>query len=270
MARIISIVNQKGGVGKTTTAVNLSRALVDEGQNVLLVDMDPQANATSGLGVRHRELPHGIYDSLARDKALRDIVHETSTYGFHLAPATIDLAGANIELVNVPRREYRLHDALHQAQRDYDYVLIDCPPSLGLLTLNSIVASNEVLIPVQSEYYALEGLSQLLETIDLIRTNLKPETGILGAVLTMYNPDVRLSQEVLTELYRFFPNTIFRSVIPRHVHYAEAPSHGKPVAEYKPGSVAAKAYAKLARELLATEHPRHPIRHAPHHARLHR
>jgi len=264
MARIISIVNQKGGVGKTTTAINLGHGLNLLGKDVLLVDLDPQANATSGLGLRQPGIQRGIYDTIARDLDLASIIQATPYYGFHVAPSTVDLAGANIELVNLPRREYRLADAVVEAHRDYDYILIDCPPSLGLLTLNGIVASDEVLIPVQTEYYALEGLGQLLETVELIKKNLKPDINVLGAVMTMFDPRYRLTHDVMMELYKFFPNKIFRSVIPRNIHLAEAPSHGKPVAAYQPRSRAAKAYHKLARELIDTEHPHHAMKQKAH------
>jgi len=249
MAQIISVVNQKGGVGKTTTAVNLSAYLASLGKFVLLVDIDPQANATSGLGIDHRNLGAGIYEAIIGERPFRDIVVNTNHTGFKVAPATMSLAGANVELVGVENREFKLHEALLEVRNDYDYIIIDCPPSLGLLTLNGLVAAEKVLIPVQAEYYALEGLGQLLETINLIQTNLKPEIEILGAVLTMFDKRVGLSQEVLHQLYQYFPNKIFRSVIPRNIRLAEAPSYGKSILEYDASSTGASAYERLAREI---------------------
>jgi chromosome partitioning protein len=253
MARIISIVNQKGGVGKTTTAINLAAYLAQYGRHILLVDMDPQANATSGLGIDHQNLPHGIYEVIAGQKSLRDITVSTKHLGLKVAPATLALAGASVELVNEENREFKLHQSLLEGTGTYDYILIDCPPSLGLITINSLTAGNEVLIPVQAEYYALEGLGQLLNTINLVRENLKPDLNILGAVLTMYDRRNKLSNEVMEQLYQYFPNRIFRSVIPRVVHLAEAPSYGKSILHYRPFSKGARAYDRLAREILETE-----------------
>lgn len=250
MAQVISIVNQKGGVGKTTTAVNLGAYLVSKGKFVLLVDIDPQANATSGLGIDHRNLEKGIYEALLGQGSLREIIRDTSLVGYKVAPATISLAGATVELVNLENREFRLTEALLEVRNDFDYVIIDCPPSLGLLTINGLVAADKILIPVQAEYYALEGLGQLLETINLVQTNLKPNLEILGAVLTMYDKRVGLSKEVLDQLYQYFPNKIFRSVIPRNVRLAEAPSYGKSILEYDSGSTGGNAYERLAREIL--------------------
>jgi chromosome partitioning protein len=254
MAYIIAVVNQKGGVGKTTTAVNLGSYLASQGKFVLLVDLDPQSNATSGLGVDHRQLEKGLYEALVGTASCRDVVVSTQVDGLKIVPGTVNLAGAAVELVNEERREYRLSDALLEVRNDYDYVIIDCPPSLGLLTINGLVAAERVLIPVQAEYYALEGLSQLLNTIDLVRQHLKPELTILGAVLTMLDGRNKLSDEVMKELYKFFPNKIFRSVIPRNVRLAEAPSYGRPIAQYDPWSKGAKAYERLAREVLDLEH----------------
>ncbi|MFA5076232.1 MAG: ParA family protein [Patescibacteria group bacterium] len=253
MARIISIVNQKGGVGKTTTAVNLAAYLAQAGQNVLLVDMDPQANATSGLGIDHQGLSKGIYEVLTGQHRLSQVTIPTKHVGLKVAPATISLAGAGIELVNENEREYKLHQALLEGHGGYDYILIDCPPSLGLITINSLTAGQEVLIPVQAEYYALEGLGQLLNTINLVRDNLKPDLKVLGAVLTMYDRRNKLSTEVMEQLYRYFPNRIFRSIIPRTVQLAEAPSYGQSILHYRPFSKGARAYERLAREILATE-----------------
>lgn len=263
MARVIAVVNQKGGVGKTTTAVNLSAYLARQGHRVLLVDLDPQANATSGLGVDHRKLEQGIYEVLISPTKMQDVVVSTPIDNLHLAPATLALAGANVELVPLDRREYLLRDNLAELLDKYDYIIIDSPPSLGMLTVNGLVAADEILVPVQSEYYSLEGLGQLIETIDMVRQYLHPGVKLLGVVLTMYDPQYRLSDAVLTELYRFFPSRqIFRSVIPRHVRLAEAPSFGQTIIEYDPTSPGAKAYKKLAHEVHRT-HPHDPVR-APH------
>ncbi|KKT03047.1 MAG: Cobyrinic acid ac-diamide synthase [Parcubacteria group bacterium GW2011_GWA2_43_17] len=243
MARIISIINQKGGVGKTTTAVNLSTYLAAYGKKVLLVDIDPQGNASSGLGLDYQNLNQGVYDIMVRDEInLPDITLAHRIDNLHIAPANLNLAGANIELVGLPRREFRLADNLRPYLNDYDFILIDNPPSLGLLTLNGIVAANELLIPVQCEYYALEGLSQLLYTINLVQNNLKPDLNILGAVLTMYDGRNKLSEAVFNELYQYFPRRIFRSIIPRNIRLAEAPSYGQSIYEYDPGSKGARAY----------------------------
>jgi chromosome partitioning protein len=250
MAHVIAIVNQKGGVGKTTTALSIGSYLADAGKFVLLVDMDPQANATAGLGVAHREIKTGVYEVLAGLAAARDAIVPTAHEGLSLLPATGALAGANVELVTADRREFRLADALVEVRHNYDILLIDCPPSLGLLTINALVAADSALIPVQAEYYALEGLGQLLETITLIRRELRPSLHVLGAIITMYEGRLRLSNDVLRELYRYFPDRVFRSVIPRNVRLAEAPSHGKTIAQYDADSKGARAYEKLTRELL--------------------
>ncbi|MBI2443701.1 MAG: ParA family protein [Candidatus Magasanikbacteria bacterium] len=250
MPIIISIVNQKGGVGKTTTAVNLAAALAEAGKFVLLVDADPQGNATSGLGIPYRELERGLYETLIGATRLSEVVRNTPHEGLRLAPATPDLAGANVELVTVEGREGKLSEALQEVSHAYDFILVDCPPSLGLLTVNGLVAADQVLIPVQAEYYALEGLGSLLQTLNLVREHLKPSLQVLGAVLTMFDGRNKLSGEVLQELYRYFPDNIFRSVIPRTVRLAEAPSFGKSIFHYEPGGKGARAYERLARELL--------------------
>lgn len=255
MARRIAIVNQKGGVGKTTTAVNLGAYLARAGHRVLLIDLDPQANATSGLGIEHQKLERGIYEVLVTPTTLKDVILPTPIENYHLAPATLALAGTSVELVPLDRREYLLRDNILERDGEYDYILIDSPPSLGLLTINGLVAANEVLVPVQSEYYSLEGLGQLMETIELVKDNLHPELNMLGVVLTMYDPRFRLSEAVLDELYKFFPSTqIFRSVIPRNVRLAEAPSYGQTILHYDPKSSGAKAYKKLADEIHRSKH----------------
>ncbi len=250
MGRIVAVVNQKGGVGKTTTAVNLAAYLAEKGKIVLLVDVDPQANATSGVGHNYRELAHGLYDALVGAKTFREIIHSTVIDGFRIAPATPALAGANVELVNVERREFRLRDMLEEMVPSYDYIIIDCPPSLGLLTVNSLVAAHEVLIPVQAEYYALEGLGQLLETLDLVRESINPHLKVLGAVITMFSGANKLSKDVEQELRKFFPSKIFDTIIPRNVKLAEAPSFGKVIMHYDKFSRGATAYSSLADEVI--------------------
>lgn len=251
MAQIISIVNQKGGVGKTTTAVNLGAYLAELGKFVLLVDLDPQANASSGLGVPYQELDKGLYEALIGNYLLREVVMPTGIRGYRLAPATPSLAGANVEFVDIERREFRLADALLEVKSDYDVIIIDCPPSLGILTINGLVAADHLLIPVQAEYYALEGLGQLMNTVELVRQNIKPELNVLGAVITMFDKRTKLSTQVLEELYKYFPNKIFRTIIPRNVRLSEAPSYGKTIVHYDPFSKGGRAYEKLAREIHA-------------------
>jgi len=249
MGKIISIVNQKGGVGKTTTSINLAAYLSKLGKSVLLVDLDPQSNATSGLGF-DKNLDRGVYEVLTGPESFGDVKIQTEHQGFHLAPSTPSLAGANVEFVNLDRREFRLYDNLLDIRNNYDYILIDNPPSLGLLTLNGLTAADQILIPVQAEFFALEGLGQLIETINLIKENLKPELDVLGVVLTMYDSRFRLANDVLRELYNYFPDKIFRSVIPRSVRLSEAPSHGQTILRYDPQSKGARAYERLAKELV--------------------
>jgi chromosome partitioning protein len=253
MGKIISVVNQKGGVGKTTTAINLGSYLAHLGKQVLLVDVDPQANATSGLGIDHRQLEEGIYDAMIGKKNILEIIKRTVENNYHVAPATASLAGASIELMQLEEREFRLMNLLQSLRNEYDYIIVDGPPSLGLLTVNSLVAADEVLIPIQSEYYALEGLGQLLETIALIQNNLKPSLGIMGAVITMYDKRNRLSELIKNELHQYFPNRVFSSVIPRNVRLAEAPSYGRTILQYDKTSAGAAAYEELAREIIGLE-----------------
>lgn len=253
MGKIVAIINQKGGVGKTTTAVNVGAYLAHLGRRVLLVDIDPQANATSGLGIDHAQLPHGVYEALMGDVQVTQAMKHTVQENYRVLPATAALAGAGVELVAMENREFRLGALLRQVRDEYDYVIIDAPPSLGLLTINGLTAADEVLIPIQSEYYALEGLGHLLHTISLVQTNLKPDLGIMGAVITMYDGRNRLSKDVMNELYQYFPNKVFRSVIPRSVRLAEAPSFGRSILHYDPGSKGARAYEKLAREIVDLE-----------------
>ena len=253
MAETIAIVNQKGGVGKTTTAINLAAYLTYLGKRVLIIDIDSQGNASSGLGVDYKNLDSGMYEVLIPGPInIKQIILSTNLEGLHLAPSTPDLAGASVDLVSLDEREYRLLYNLKEICDYYDFILIDCPPSLGLLTINALVAADDILIPVQCEYYALEGLGQLINTINLIQENLNEKLNVLGAVLTMYDKRNRLSEEVFNELYKYFPNRIFRTVIPRTVRLAEAPSHGKSILDYDPKSVGAKAYERLAREILTS------------------
>ncbi|MBU0619834.1 MAG: AAA family ATPase [Patescibacteria group bacterium] len=255
MSKIISIVNQKGGVGKTTTAVNLCAYLAYFNKQVLLVDIDPQANATSGVGIDHKNLQCGLYEAIIGQKPIFEIIKKTLQSGYDVAPSTVSLAGAGIELVGMEDREFRLLNILQNIKDEYDYIIIDGPPSLGLLTINSLVAADQILIPIQSEYYALEGLGQLLETISLVQNNLKPELGIMGAVITMFDKRNKLSSAVMNELYQYFPNRVFRSVVPRSVRLAEAPSYGRSILHYNPKSKGGKAYERLAREVIGLESP---------------
>lgn len=253
MGKIISVVNQKGGVGKTTTAINIGAYLAALGKKVILVDVDPQANATSGLGIDHRRLEAGIYDALIGKQTVFQIIKKTLQERYDIAPATLALAGASVELIQMEDREFRLLNIMEQLRNEYDYLIIDGPPSLGLLTVNSLVAADEILIPIQSEYYALEGLGQLLETISLIQNNLKSTLKIMGAVVTMFDKRNRLSDLVKKELHQYFPNRVFQSIIPRSVRLAEAPSYGRSILQYDPKSSGAKAYESLAKEIIALE-----------------
>ncbi len=253
MARVISICNQKGGVGKTTSAINLSAYLAALGKRVLLVDFDPQANASSSLGfsldLNEDNIYHGIFGYAPLDKLIKNTV----IYNHHLIPANQHLAGALVELVNMPEREYYLRKFLNRLRHEYDYIFIDLPPSLSLLTVNGLVASDEILIPIQCEYLSLEGLGQLLSTIDLINNNLGHQVKIAGAVLTMYDKRERLSREVAKEVRLHFPYRVYETEIPRSVALAEAPSFRKPVILYNPNSSGARAYEQLAREVLSEE-----------------
>ena len=250
MARIISIVNQKGGVGKTTTAVNLSAALAKAGKFVLLIDLDPQANATSGFGFDHKNIEKGVYEALVNGISLKEVILDLPHEGLRLVPSTINLAGAAVELVNMERREFKLSDALLEIKHGYDFIIIDSPPSLGLLTVNGLAAAREVLIPVQPEYFALEGVGQLLNTIKIVRENLKSDLELLGAVITMLDKRNKLGREVTEELQKHFPDRLFSTMIPRAIRLAEAPSHGKTIFDYDPQSPAAIAYEALAKELM--------------------
>ena len=249
MAKVISIANQKGGVGKTTTSVNLSTCLAQKGKKVLLIDIDPQGNATSGLGVDARETK-SIYDVIINEVNIKDTVHSTMVKKLYVCPANIDLAGAEVELVSMVSRETRLKDAIDEIRDEFDYVIIDCPPSLGLITLNSFTASDSVLIPIQCEYYALEGLGQLINTIKLVQKHLNKNLEIEGVVLTMFDSRTNLSTQVATEVEKYFGNKVFQTVIPRNKRLSEAPSHGLPITLYDKDSKGAETYKKLAKELL--------------------
>lgn len=250
MARIISVCNAKGGVGKTTTATNLSAYLAASGKYVLLVDMDAQANATVGLGVHVAENGSNVYHSLISDLNPSLVIKKTSLFGFDILPAAQNLAGATVELVTMESRELRLKKVLDSLRTNYDYIIIDCPPSLGLLTVNALAASERVIIPVQCEYYALEGLGQLLKTVELVRGGLNADLQVMGVLLTMYDRRNQLSNQVLNEVSKNFPGRVFNAVIPRTVSLAESPSFGKTILQFDPDSKAARAYRQLAEEVI--------------------
>ena len=250
MAKIICIANQKGGVGKTTTAVNLSACVAQLGKRVLLIDIDPQGNATSGLGVNKNKLEASVYDVLINDVDAAEVVRDTMIDTLKLLPSRVDLAGAEVELVNLLAREQRLKNAVAPIRDRYDYIFVDCPPSLGLLTLNALTMADTLLVPIQCEYYALEGLSQLMNTVKLIRRSLNPYLEVEGVVLTMYDGRTNLSQQVVGEVKRFFRNKVYNTIVPRSVRLGEAPSFGLPISLYAPKSTGADAYGALAAELV--------------------
>ena len=250
MATVIALVNQKGGVGKTTTAVNLAAFLGKKKKKVLLIDIDPQANATSGLGIDKRELEQTVYDVLINDAPISDVIYETNAENVDICPTNINLAGAEVELVTVISREQILKNAIASVSGNYDYIILDCPPSLGLLTINTLTASDRLIIPIQGEYYALEGLSQLMDTINIVKKKLNPELEILGVVLTMFNMRTQLSRQVKEETDKYFGGKVFKTVIPRNVRLAEAPSHGLAICDYDKNSKGAKAYESLAKEVI--------------------
>ncbi len=250
MAKTIAVANQKGGVGKTTTAVNLAAFLAIEGYRVLLVDCDPQGNASSGMGINRKRLSFCLYNLLIEDVEINKVISRTKVDGLFMLPATIQLAGAELELANRDGREFILSRALQSAGEIYDYIILDCPPSLGLLTINALTASDTVMIPLQCEYYALEGLSQLMDTIQLVKKRLNPGLKIEGIVFTMFDGRTNLSIQVVDEVKKHFRKELYRTVIPRNVRLSEAPSHGKPIALYDPRSRGAEVYRDLAREVV--------------------
>lgn len=246
----LAVVNQKGGVGKSTTAVNLSSYLADMGQKVLLIDFDPQGNASSGLGIDKKSLKRCVYDVVVDGKPIFESIARTNVKNLSLVPATVQLAGAEIELVASLSREHRLKKAIAEVKTQYDFIIIDCPPSLGLLTVNALTAADELIIPVQCEFYALEGLSKLLESVRLVKTHLNPELKIAGVLMTMHDIRTRLSQQVIDEVKKFFRELVYEAVIPRTVRLSEAPSFGVPINRYDVESKGAQAYQQLAREVI--------------------
>jgi len=253
MSKVIAVANQKGGVGKTTTAINLSACLAEIGYKTLLLDIDPQSNTTSGLGFDPRKLTKSIYHVLIDNTPIMEIVMDTAVKLLSLVPSNPDLVGAEVEMVALIARETKLRSALQSMRSQYDYIIIDCPPSLGLITLNALTASDSVLIPIQCEYYALEGLGQLLETITLVKDNLNPNLEIEGILLTMQDKRVKLSEQVISEVRNYFKGRVYDTNIPRNVRLSEAPSFGKPIILYDHRSAGAKAYMKLAKEVAGHE-----------------
>ncbi|HHU91883.1 MAG TPA: ParA family protein [Halanaerobiaceae bacterium] len=250
MAKKLAIVNQKGGVGKSTTAVNLSAALAEMGMKVLLGDIDPQGNATSGVGVDKGSLKYSIYDVLINEIDVREAILETGIENFDILPANIDLAGAEIELVSMISRESKLKNVIKKIDEDYDFIFFDCPPSLGLLTLNALTAADGILVPIQCEYYALEGLGQLINTVRLVQNNLNQDLDIEGVLLTMYDARTNLSQQVIEEVVSYFKDRVYKTIIPRNVRLSEAPSFGQPITLYDSSSKGAQAYRELAKEVI--------------------
>ena len=259
MGRVIAVANQKGGVGKTTTTVNLAAALAEEGQRVLVVDFDPQGNATSGLGFVRGSIEQGVYHSLIDKVSLRELTQLTVLPTLWLVPSTADLAGAEVELVSTDRREWQLHDALGEVRSRYDYIFIDCPPSLGLLTLNALVPADAVLVPMQCEYFALEGLSYLLSTIEKVRGLWNPSLELEGILLTMVDTRTSLMQQVEGEVRGHFGAKVYKTLVPRNIRLSEAPSHGLPILKYDPASRGSYAYGQLAKEFLDRQRADQPL-----------
>lgn len=250
MGKTIIVANQKGGVGKTTTVVNLSAYIAGAGKKTLVIDLDAQGNSCSGLGVEKGEAAHGLYEALLGMIDAREIVVETEVKNLFVIPSNIDLSGAQVEMVEMEKREFKLKSVVDRVKGDYDYVLIDSPPSLGLLTINGLVASDAVMIPIQCEYYALEGLSQLLKTINLVKHRLNPKLQIEGVLLTMYDTRTNLSKQVVEEVISYFKNKVYKTIIPRNIKLAEAPSFGKPISVYDPNSMGAISYYNLSKEIM--------------------
>ncbi len=249
MSKVIAIVNQKGGVGKTTTAVNVSTILAKKGQKVLLIDSDPQGNATSGIGI-NKNTDKSIYDVLINDVEIKEAIVKSSIKNLYVCPSNINLAGAEVELVSMFSREQRLKTKLEEIENDFNYIIIDCPPSLGLLTLNAFVAANSLLIPIQCEYYALEGVGQLMNTVNLVKKQLNKELYIEGVALTMSDDRTNLSKQVINEVKTYFKDNVYKTIIPRNVKLSEAPSYGMPISIYAPRSKGSKCYEKLTNEIL--------------------
>ncbi|MCK8607379.1 ParA family protein [Apilactobacillus ozensis] len=251
MGYVIALANQKGGVGKTTTSVNLGADLTNLGKSVLLVDADAQGNATSGIGIQKSHIEKDIYDVLVNEEPIKNVILHSQHKGLDIVPATIQLSGADVELTPQMAREVRLADAIKTIKDDYDYILIDCPPSLGLITINAFTASDSILIPVQSEYYALEGLSQLLNTVKLVQKHFNPDLKIEGVLLTMFDARTNLGNQVNKEVREYFKDKVYQTIIPRNVRLSEAPSYGLPIIDYDASSKGAKLYMELAKEVLA-------------------
>lgn len=249
MGKIIAVANQKGGVGKTTTAITLSAILAKKGKKVMLIDADPQGNATSGVGIE-KEMEKSVYELLVEDTKIEEVLQNSKIKNLKVCPSNINLAGAEVELVSMMSREQRLKEKLEEIKNDFDYIIIDCPPSLGLITLNAFTAANSVLIPIQCEYYALEGLGQLINTINLVKKHLNKNLEIEGALLTMYDIRTNLSNQVVKEVKKYFGDKVYKTVIPRNVKLSEAPSYGMPITVYDPKSKGAKNYEKFAKELI--------------------
>ena len=250
-SKVIAVINQKGGVGKSTTVVNLAACLGEGKKKVLVIDFDPQGNATRGYGVEKEELDHDIYDVILHDVPIEDVIRETCAHNVYIAPATIQLATAEIELVAEMSRESILKETIEQVKDEFDYVFIDCPPSLGLLTINALVAADSLIIPIQCEYYALEGVAKLLESMQMVKRRMNRDLEIFGIVMTMYDSRTTLSKQVVDEVQEYFGKKMFKTIIPRNVKLSEAPSHGLPISQYARMSKGALAYQKLAREVVA-------------------
>ena len=260
MGKIVSIANQKGGVGKTTTAVNLSTVLAKKGKKVLLIDADPQGNATSGIGI-NKDQKFSVYDILIEDIEVINTLQKTKIKNLDLCPSNINLAGAEVQLVEIENRERRMKEKLEKIKDNYDYIIIDCPPSLGLVTINAFTASDSVLIPIQCEYYALEGLGQLINTINLVRKTTNKSLQVEGALLTMYDSRTNLSNQVVNEVKKYFGNKVYKNIIPRNVRLSEAPSYGMPITVYDSRSKGAKAYEKFTREFLKKNEEEQKAKH---------